>query len=241
MPDSDGFADKSAFPFDTTRREGRWSTDFPVPSQRRPFAADDSLRTLAVTAPPRSSWVLRPALIVRVLWAGLILLLAILTMFAGLLAHMVAGVAEEVRAYELAEPLAVIEEPLPSATQLKDPERFADLLAERPERRTELLLARLQALIAAADPESAHAVFVQLLASEHQRRLTAEQQLALAGAAAQLRRFDVVRRLLSDQAMRSWPLEQRNRGVALLGRVLAAAEQQAHRRSTTPPGDNASQ
>ena len=212
-------------PFDTalmdhTPRASVWSSQFPVPSAGAGGSvADDSLRTLAMRPRYRArSWVWRPALIIRVLWLLILLMLATLTMFTGVLAHVVAGLSDRIREQEVRSEVP-LQEPLPTSERLLDDEAFASILAAKPHQRSSLLLARAQHLLGAERSDEATAIIDDMLRPTRLQRLSPDRLLQLIELSMQLGRHQVAYQHLQMLSMQDWSPEQRRRAMALLGRL----------------------
>ncbi|TVR17582.1 MAG: hypothetical protein EA401_00355 [Planctomycetota bacterium] len=204
--------------------DGVWSTQFPIPpgaegSRLGQGPADDSLRTLAMRPGFRArSWVMRPSLIIRVLWLLIVLMLATLTMFTGVLAHVVAGLSEGIREQKI-QPETPLEEPLPRQELLLDDEHFATIIAAKPHQRNDLLLARAAGLLAAERIEEAEAILDDLLRRQYMARLNAEQLLQVVELSIPLERYRQAYQHLHVRSMAEWTPQQRRRGTALLARM----------------------
>lgn len=201
---------------DRQRSGGKWSTDFPVDDE----TADFSLRTLAYqeTTTP-DNWIPRPALMIRILWVVLILTLGVLTVFAGLMAHLVSGITAKVYE-EIQEPTVLIAEPLPEESVLRDQQQFEQILALRPERRLDLELARLAALTEHGDMVEARNL-VRYLAQDHKlRHYDSNAYMDIAEHSAVLGFRDQAWAMLDGKDLSEWPPRDQKRAVALMGRLL---------------------
>ncbi|TVR46291.1 MAG: hypothetical protein EA402_02865 [Planctomycetota bacterium] len=213
------FADDGA---GTTRRRPRhWSTDFPVDGRPVAPSADDSVRSLVVRRKQTGTWVPRPSFLVRGMWLVLVLTLAVLTVFAGLLAHLVAGIADGVRA-DLIEPTQVLQEPLPDSQKLRDAQSFGLLLEQRPQRRLDLEFARLQALLEVDDLLQSRQLLLDLAQPHRLRELSPGQRLQLIEGLVSVRDSERARYLLMQSDWQRWNAEQRRRATGLAGRLHLA-------------------
>jgi hypothetical protein len=202
-------------------KSARRSTDFPVDPSLNMDTSDYSLQALAHQDTAKAdNWIPRSALLIRVLWVVLILTLGVLTVFAGLMAHLVSGITAKVHE-EIRTPTEVLVEPLPDNETLRDATRFAQLLEQRPRRRLKLELARLAALYEHGDLLAARKLVEDLSQSHRVPHYAPSEYVDVAEYNAVLGFHDRAWNMLDGEDLSQWPNLERRRAVALVGRLVA--------------------
>ena len=198
--------------------EEDWGLTTPIASEETTDRDFEPLATRAVTG-RRKLIVPRPGVLIRILVVGVLVLLAGLTLMAGLTAQVVGELVERID--RARNGIAVVDLPAPPTGDLLRPNRFQEPVRERPHQASDLHFWRAQALADEGRPVPAARHFEQArLHATHTQGV--DRLLAYVAVLLVLDRYDQVVALLRNVDLDRVDAPTRQRIISLYGRLHAA-------------------